>query len=218
VDEDVGLAGTGSADGQLTVSTVHGVSGLEGDDLGPAKLVEVKAEFGWGVAEANVVVVHEAVDGVNLTADVVVVGLVEEELDGWVVWITAENLLGLLLLVWLVDIVDVQNSEVAVVAAVAECDASAGLDTKSVDVLLGQIQANGHREQVAICETVVLHDTVVVLLVHETLERGESSVEDEFEIAQLTVTEDNGWQSLGLSGELSSSRRIAGNKILEDSA
>lgn len=54
VDEDVGLLRAGSADRQLTVSTVHWVSGLEGDNLLPAKLVEVGAELGgsdcnWGL-------------------------------------------------------------------------------------------------------------------------------------------------------------------------
>jgi hypothetical protein len=45
LDEDVGLLRAGSADRQLTVSTVHGVSGLESNDLLPAKLVEVSAEL-----------------------------------------------------------------------------------------------------------------------------------------------------------------------------
>jgi hypothetical protein len=46
LDEDVGLLGAGGADRQLTVSTVHGVSGLESNDLLPAELVEVSAELG----------------------------------------------------------------------------------------------------------------------------------------------------------------------------
>jgi hypothetical protein len=45
LDEDVGLLRAGSADRQLTVSTVHGVSGLESNDLLPAELVEVSAEL-----------------------------------------------------------------------------------------------------------------------------------------------------------------------------
>ena len=36
VDEDVCLAGAGGADGELAVGAVHRVSGLEGDDAGPA--------------------------------------------------------------------------------------------------------------------------------------------------------------------------------------
>lgn len=48
LDEDVGLLGAGGADRQLTVSTVHGVSGLESDDLLPAELVEVRAKLRGG--------------------------------------------------------------------------------------------------------------------------------------------------------------------------
>lgn len=51
VDQDVGLALAGSADRQLTVSAVHGVAGLESDDLGPAKLVEVEADLSGGVCD-----------------------------------------------------------------------------------------------------------------------------------------------------------------------
>jgi hypothetical protein len=45
VDQDVSLARAGRADGKLTVSTVHGVTGLESDDTGPAQLVEVDAQL-----------------------------------------------------------------------------------------------------------------------------------------------------------------------------
>ena len=41
VDQDVGAVRPGGADSQFTVSAVHGVSGLESDDSGPAELVEV---------------------------------------------------------------------------------------------------------------------------------------------------------------------------------
>lgn len=40
VNEDVGLVLSGSAHGQLAVSSVHGVAGLEGDDLAPSHLLE----------------------------------------------------------------------------------------------------------------------------------------------------------------------------------
>lgn len=45
VDENVGMVRTGSADGQLSVGAVHGVTGLEGNDSGPAELVEVSADL-----------------------------------------------------------------------------------------------------------------------------------------------------------------------------
>lgn len=49
VDQDIGVVGASGADSQLTVSAVHGVSGLESDDLGPAQLVEVQADLGGSV-------------------------------------------------------------------------------------------------------------------------------------------------------------------------
>ena len=48
VDKDVGTLGAGGADRQLTVSAVHGVASLEGDDLLPAELVEVRTQLGGG--------------------------------------------------------------------------------------------------------------------------------------------------------------------------
>jgi hypothetical protein len=48
LDEDVGLLGASGADRQLTVSAVHGVSGLEGNDLLPSELVKVRAELRGG--------------------------------------------------------------------------------------------------------------------------------------------------------------------------
>lgn len=57
---------------------------------------------------------------------------------------------------------------------------------------------------------------IVVLLVHETLERREATVDDEFEIAKLALVEDNGGELLGLGEELVATRSIAGNKILKD--
>lgn len=49
VDEDVGLAGASSANSQLTVSTVHGVAGLESNDTGPVELLEIGAELSGSV-------------------------------------------------------------------------------------------------------------------------------------------------------------------------
>lgn len=45
VDEYVGLALSGSEHGELTVSAVHGVTGLEGDDLAPSELGEVGSQL-----------------------------------------------------------------------------------------------------------------------------------------------------------------------------
>lgn len=41
VNQDVSMVGASSADGQLPVSTMHGVSGLEGNNSRPSELIEV---------------------------------------------------------------------------------------------------------------------------------------------------------------------------------
>jgi len=158
VDEDVGLSGAGSNDGKLTVSAVHGVTGLESDNLGPAKLLEVKTELGRGVAESDVVVVHEALDGLDLATDVDVAGGVVEVVDSRVLLVAAgvEDEFGLGLLVGPVDVLDGQDTDVAVVTVVTKSDASAGLETHALNLVLGNIKVDGHGEEVAVGETVVL--------------------------------------------------------------
>lgn len=48
VDQDVGSSLSSSSDGQLSVGSVHGVSGLESDDFSPCDFVEVGSELGRG--------------------------------------------------------------------------------------------------------------------------------------------------------------------------
>ena len=91
VDEDVGLAGARGADGELPVRPVHRVAGLEGHHARPPELVEVGAEFGGGVAQGDVVVVHEAVDRLELAPDVVFARGMHEVADGRVVRVAAED-------------------------------------------------------------------------------------------------------------------------------
>lgn len=104
VDQDVGLVGAGSTDSQLTVSSVHGVSGLESDNSGPAELVEVDTELCGSVAQGDIVVVVELVDGLDFTTNVELFGLVVEEPDGGVVLVTTKDQLAfldpILALVW----------------------------------------------------------------------------------------------------------------------
>jgi len=57
---------------------------------------------------------------------------------------------------------------------------------------------------------------IVVLLVHETLQRGEATVDDKLKIAKLALVQDDSGELLGLGGEFVAAGSIAGNKILED--
>jgi hypothetical protein len=49
-----------------------------------------------------------------------------------------------------------------------------------------------------------------------TLQRRETTVHDQLEIAQLALGEDDGREGLGLDGELVVAGSIAGNQVLED--
>jgi hypothetical protein len=158
VDKHVGLSGAGSNDGQLTVSAVHGVTGLESDNLGPAELLEVGADLSRSVAESDVVVVHEALDNLDLTTNVDIASGLVEVLDGRVLWVAAEDELGLGLLVRPVDVVDGQDNDVAVVTRVAEGDAVTSLEVETLNLVLGEIKVDRHGEEVAVGETVVLAD------------------------------------------------------------
>ena len=158
VDEHVGLAGAGGAHRQLAVGAVHGVAGLEGDDLGPAELLEVGAQLGGGVAQGDVVVVVETVDGVDAAAQVDVVGGVVQVAHRRVLVVAAKDEARLAVLVGPVDVVERQDSQVAVVAEVAQRDAGAGGEAQVVDGLLGHVEADGHGEEVAVGEAQIGDD------------------------------------------------------------
>ena len=168
VDQHVGLLGPGGAHGQLAVRPVHGVAGLEGDHSVPAELVEVNAQFRGGVPQGHVVVVVELVEGLDLPADVELLGLVVEVFDGRVVLVPAKDVLGLLGLVRPVDIVNGQNGQVPVIAEIAQRDPRTGLEVVIRDGLLRDIERDRHGEEVSIGQTDIFAHTPPVLLVHET--------------------------------------------------
>jgi hypothetical protein len=62
------------------------------------------------------------------------------------------------------------------------------------------------------------HQPIIILLVHETLQRREATVDDQLEIAKLALVQDNGRELLGLCEEFIAAGSIAGNEILEDTA
>lgn len=106
---------------------------------------------------------HQAVDGIEFAAHVMVAGDVHEVVDCWVVRVTAEDMLCfsfsengisinarqstfLCSLVWLVDIVDGQDGEVTVISKVTERDTSTGLNVQVVDNVFSDVQTDGHAE------------------------------------------------------------------------
>jgi hypothetical protein len=166
VDEDVSLALAGSTDGELTVSTVHGVASLESDDLPPGELLEVGSEFGGCISEGDVVEVGGCLDGLDLATDVELLDAVAEVGDGGVGRVVgAEDFDSLVYTVGLVDVVNRDDSERLVVTRVPEGNASAWDDFEVVDVLLGDVQVDRDGEQDAVGETEVFDDTNSMLAV-----------------------------------------------------
>jgi hypothetical protein len=215
LDEDVGLLRAGGADRQLTMSTVHGVSGLESNDLLPAELVEVSAELRGGKSKVEEVVVLETVDSLKLTTHVELLGGIEKVLDTRVgVIVAAKDLLGLVDLVRSVDILDGQDSEVSVVTEVAEGDASTSLEAELVDLSLVDIQVDGHGEESAIGKTVVLNNAIVVLLSQETFEGRETTVKDQLKIAKVSLAECESRELLSLGLKLGLAREVASKEVL----
>jgi len=49
VDKNVCLACPGSTDSELSVGSVHGIPGLESNNLGPSQLLKVQSQFGGSV-------------------------------------------------------------------------------------------------------------------------------------------------------------------------
>lgn len=62
-------------------------------------------------------------------------------------------------LVGAVDIVDGQDGQVAVITEVTQGDAATGLQLQGIDFLLGDVEGNGHGEDIAIGKAAVLTDT-----------------------------------------------------------
>lgn len=64
------------------------------------------------------------------------------------------------LLVSLVDVLDGEDGQTAVVSQIAQRDSGAGLDAELVNLLLVDIQSDGHGEEGAIGQTEGLNDTI----------------------------------------------------------
>lgn len=97
VDEDISLTSSGSADGQFSMGSVHGIASLEGNNARPAEFLEMDSKFGWCIAQSDVVVVVESRDGVDLAPYVEILDCVVQIFDRWMLWIPTEYVFGLLL-------------------------------------------------------------------------------------------------------------------------
>jgi len=137
-------------------------------------------QFGSLTSQANVVVVIESINGVNLPTDIIFPSSGEQIADSRVLLITAQDLLGFLLsiclservhsqhltlnlLVRFVDVVNGNDGQVTVITEIAKCDSCAGLDPQFFDLSFGNIQSDGYGEERSIHETKVLNNSVPIL-------------------------------------------------------
>lgn len=182
-------------------------------------------------SERDVVVVLGGLDRLDVSTNVELLDLVVEVGGGGVSNIIGtQDLLGLERLVGLVDVGDWalagihryrkvsrtgNDGEGSLVSGVSESDLDARGEAESVNVLLRDIEGDGHGEQGALSLSVDLgqskgvsnaadqyishakrmgnggdsvdHIRGVVLLVHETFERRETTVHDELQVTELSL-------------------------------
>lgn len=97
MNEHIGLACPGCSNSQFTMSAVHWVPCLKGDDSLPAKLVEMRSKLSRRVAKGNIVVMVQSGDGLNLSTNVVLLSCREEILDCRMIFVSTKDFLCLLL-------------------------------------------------------------------------------------------------------------------------
>ena len=188
VDEHAALDLLGGTAGELDVGTVHGVARLERDEAAPAHLLELGARLGGREAKVVEVEVLGQADALQRAADVHVTGLVEEVVDGRVAVVGGAQ--HHLCLVGLVDgehVVDGQHGD-EVEELVAQGDLLANSLVGSE--VSGHIEGDGHGPHETTGQPHVVDDAVVGLLVHEAGQRGEATVQQHFDVAQLASGQD----------------------------
>ena len=171
MDENVCLASTGSTDGQFSVSSVHRITSLEGDDSGPTQFLKMDSQFGWGVTQGDVIVMLQTMDGGDLPADVIFLGTVVQIFDGWVFGVAAKYFFGFFFstrkirraTVWFlvslnqllrfVHVVDGNNGEVTFISKISKGCSGSRLELCFLDLLLGDVETYWHTEETTICES-----------------------------------------------------------------
>ena len=136
VDQNIRLPRSSSSDRQFSMSSVHGISCLEGDNSRPPHLVEMSAKLGRGKAESDIIIVIQPIDGLELASDVVLLGLGEQVLNRRVFLVPTKDFLCFFLsgsvfslvpwsktqgasLVRRVHIVHGQNGKITIISRVA---------------------------------------------------------------------------------------------------
>ena len=128
VDEYICLSLACSSDSELSMSAVHRVTSLESDNFPPCELLEMCAQFRWGVytkrqypnslnidygytTQGDIVKVGGQLDCLDFSTDIVVVyTIVKVRNSRMCTIVCSKHLLGLFDLVWSVNILDCRVS------------------------------------------------------------------------------------------------------------
>ncbi len=160
VDQQVGLRFPGGAEGQFLVRAVQRVAGLEGDDLAPAELAEEGAQLVRRVAAGAEIVVHGLLDAGDRAAEIDLARGVVQVVHGRVRDVVgAEDLLGLARLVRRPAVGDGHGGEDHALL-VAQGDVLP--DLEALGELLGHVERDRHRPELAIRQAHVVDDAVVI--------------------------------------------------------
>ncbi len=182
MDEQVGLDLAGGPQGQLDMSAVHGVAGLESDHPVPAQLGETRPQLRRAQPQRLVVVVGGGGQDLELAGHVHRPRPLEQVGGARVLLVGgAEDQLGLLVPIGTVELADMQHSQHH---ALRVAQGQAGADADLRRLLLGYVQGDGNGPQRAIGQAHALADAFVVLLAEEAAQRREATVGQELEVAE----------------------------------
>ena len=81
-------------------------------------------------------------------------------------WSEGPSMLVVDLPVGLVDVINSENGQTVVISQIAEGDSSPGLDAQLINLLLVHIERDGHAEEVAIGQAVLLNDAICYMSVY----------------------------------------------------
>jgi hypothetical protein len=183
VDQQVGLEIAGGPQRELVVGAVHGVSGLESDNLAPAQTTEAAPGLLGGQAEADEIVVGRQLDPLDTTADGDVVGALEEMGDTGVLAVEgAVDRLCLGLPVELPHVVDREDRQHGALG-VAQRQGLALLQL--LRHLLGDVEGDGERPQGAVGQPHLFAHRLEVGLTEKTGQRREAAIHEQLQITDL---------------------------------
>ena len=187
VDQDLGLGLFRRPDGEVVGQAVHGPAGVKGDHAAPPQLDETRLQFRRSVTELLVVVVGGELEPLDRPPHVVGAAFfVQVANSGMPAGSGAVDALGLAVLVHSPARIHRQHREHEAFS-VPQRDRRPGLQRIREGAI--HVQGHRHRPDLAFGKSQALEHRVVGRLVHEASQRMEGAVQQQLEVAELTLAE-----------------------------